>query len=253
MPEILSGTLGGISLPSLLQLIEGEALSGRLVLHGVGELIFAEGAPVAARCEGLEGRAAALELFLVTGERFSLDRQHVPPAPPVAPSLELIMEGCRLADEWARLAPCPVTHRPPRAEGTLARLLASANDGWPLELARRAAGLSRAECVDPVLASVEDGDLHLGEPLALPSRSDVPEPEPQPRPAGHRLDYHEALEQGRVRLKARDFAGAEEAFRAALDARPDDRVARQNLRRLTQLRSPPFGQAAASAGTESPQ
>ncbi|MCK6503153.1 tetratricopeptide repeat protein, partial [Myxococcota bacterium] len=79
--------------------------------------------------------------------------------------------------------------------------------------------------------------------VALPA---VPAPPAAPGPAAERagappvhvapVDYYAALEQGRSHLRAGDHDAAEAAFQAALSARPDDRVARQNLARARQLR-----------------
>lgn len=248
MPELLSGSLRAVGLPSLLQLAETEGLSGRLALHGAGEVQLRDGLPVAARCEGLEARAALMELFLVDVDRFSLHAVEVlPDGAPLGEVLELVMEGCRLADEWSRLAPCPITTAPADpVPGAAGALLAALDAGQPLERGRRAAGLARAACVDPILDLVEQGRLRLGAPLPLPADPPAPSPAPAPglpqpqsppvAPAAAPLDYFTALERGRAQLRDRDHDGAEASFQAALAARPDDRVARQNLARARQLR-----------------
>lgn len=244
MPEVLAGSLKAVGLPSLLQLAESEGLSGRLSLHGAGEVELREGLPVAARCEGLQARAALLELFLVDADRFSLLATASPPAgAPLGEVIELVMEGCRLADEWSRLAACPVVRGPAApVAGPVGRLLAALEPGQPLDIGRRAAGLARAACVDPLLDLVEQGALRLAPPVELPAPAPAELPPPAPaavpaEPAGPApVDYYTALEQGRDHLRTRDHDAAEAAFQAALAARPDDRVARQNLARARQLR-----------------
>ncbi|MCK6504253.1 DUF4388 domain-containing protein, partial [Myxococcota bacterium] len=133
MPELLAGSLKAVGLPSLLQLAESEGLSGRLTLHGAGEVDLREGQPVGARCEGLWARAALMELFLVDADRFSLDGAgSLPAGPPLGEVIELVMEGCRLADEWSRLAACPVARAPQApVPGPVGALLAgeAAQDG----------------------------------------------------------------------------------------------------------------------------
>ncbi len=251
VPEILSGTLGAVGLPSLLQLLEGEGLTGRLRVEGAGELRLVDGVPVGGECEGHEGRLAALELFTIDARTFSFETAPVATAAPLGAMIELIMEGCRLADEWARLARCPVVRGPKGAEGVLGRLLAGCAAGVPLERARRRTGLARVACVDPVLTAVENGDLDLGAAQELPVDLLAPQQAAptalRSAPAAPPVDYYEAVETGRERLRARDFDAAEQAFLQALSVRPDDRVARQNLTRVRQLRDE---QAASRTATE---
>ena len=55
------------------------------------------------------------------------------------------------------------------------------------------------------------------------------------RPDGTLPDYFESIDAGRDLMRAKDYAAAQAAFEAALRARPDDRIAKQNLRRATEL------------------
>lgn len=257
MPEVLRGDPGRVGLPSVLQLLEGEAMSGRLALGPAAWLDLANGLPVAASCEGREGRGAALELFLLDVPWFSFDAHPVEAAAPLDAMLSLIMEGCRLSDEWARLAASTVQRQPDRVEGLAGRLLSQLPDGACLEVARRAAGLARCSLVDPLLSLVEAGALVLGPTVALPEPLPAPPPAPvlaptppvaAPPPEPAFADAFVALEEGRRLVRLGDLVGAEAAFLAALTLRPDDRVARQNLARVRQV----LGAAPSSSPSSAP-
>lgn len=234
--SVLHGELAHVRLGSLLQLAEAEGFTGGLVLEGAGTIAIAQGQPVAARCGRLAGVAAVRELFFAEAGRFWLELGPVAEAPPLGPVIALVMDGARVVDEWERLAPL---HLRWDAEGEgsadegCARLVARARavlarlDGR--DTTRAAVTLARAnrgEVTDPLRLLLEEGHLeHVDAP------ADAVEQELSSEP------FDALLVVGRARLRSDDIAGAEEAFRAALRLRPDDRVAAQNLRHAAQRRA----------------
>jgi hypothetical protein len=216
MPEVARGDATVFGLSSLLGLLEAEAFSGRMV-YGSGVIAFARGAPVRAELGARSGVPALLELFLEPAGTFVIERADVAAGPPLGDPTALLLEGCRLQDEWARLAPIAVLPQgplPPALQPLVALL-----DGRPLVDAVAAAGLARAGGVDPLLAALEAGTLVE----TLPRRPTLP------------TDFDAELDAARRAVREGRLDDARGHFQRALSARPDDRIARQNLRRLDTL------------------
>lgn len=227
MPDrLFHGEIGPLSLAGVLQLIEGEGLTGRLGLPQ-GSVDFALGRPVGASCGGRAGTTAFLELFLEGGGGFQFDRTTAS-GESLGSLLGLIMEGCRLADEWAQIRGLVLVSRDdPSAEGASAEVLAVLDGGLTVEAATRKVGVSPVLVVDPIRVWLENGALHevtTPPPVRIGS---VPPSE----------GYSRAMEEGRSRLRSGDFDGAESSFELALILRPEDVIARQNLRRVRQVRT----------------
>lgn len=211
----LEGSLGLVSLSGLLQLAQGEALSGRLVLEDTGSVGFVRGRPVDARCGELQGELALMELFVKQAERFWFDPEATCSGEPLGDVIALMMDGCRLTDDWVRtrtlgLALGDGVQVPPELASAEADLRA----GYALEVVGRRSGVPSTELVDIVLELVEAGDAQL-----------VPAADPPLE-----LTYWDALELGRQRFRAGDYAAAVRAFEHAVRSRPEDRIASQNLR-----------------------
>lgn len=227
MPDVVvQGELGPLSLAGVLQLLEGEALTGRLRLHA-GSIELSQGRPVGASCAGRDGTTAFLELFLGTGGPFSFERDHVS-GESLGSLLGLIMEGCRLDDEWSQLnGLILVPSAGAEAEGVCAEVLAALDGTRSVDTAVRHVGGARVLVVDPLRSLLESGLLHEVTRPPPTRRGSVPPTE----------GYARAMEDGRSKLRAGDFDSAEAAFELALTLRPDDVIARQNLRRVRQVRS----------------
>lgn len=100
---ILAGCLQRIPAAALLQVIEAESLTGRLVLQDTPIVMEArEGSIVRARDGAREGVKAVLGAFFLTDGRFELTAHDVEGAP-LASTMGLVMEGLRQLDEWNRL------------------------------------------------------------------------------------------------------------------------------------------------------
>lgn len=228
MGEVLRGNLRRIGLPSVLQLGEAEALTGSVELLELGDVKLSKGRPVDASCGTLTGVNALLELFVRSASDFRVVEDAVGTDEPLGSLVGLIMEGCRLADEWRRLAPLPLATTEPGVvdrAGAAAPVVAVLGDEPTVEAAVQRAGVARALVVDPLQALLEEG--------ALRERTRPPPPRRSRPPSG---DYYTAIDQGRKHLRAGRFAEAEAAFEIALAERPGDRVAAQNLRRVRQVR-----------------
>lgn len=220
MPEVLRGQLSAIRLPTLLQALEGELFTGVLVLDGAGSVSFGRGRVVAAEAEGLHGVDGLLELFLATtGTFFAVDDP--PPAAAGAPlgdAMALLMEGCRISDEWERhrtsvFTPAGVAPRGLEPVWTLF-------DGRrSFERVVRGHGRGRAPFLAPIESALADGALRLVGQAEQPVAS----------------DFDDALRRGREALKAQSPSEAVDWFLEAVRMRPDDRTAHQNLRHARQL------------------
>ncbi len=247
MSEVFSFTLGPVNLGSALMLLESDGLSGVL---GAAERVgvsFVGGQIVGASCGPLSGVSALRTLFFLRDLRFSFDQRELPPADPIVAVVRAIIDAARLQDDWGRLGPMVLkpTIEVASAPGSIQTLLRRLDGVRPLQKATMDLGLSPAVVVDPVLELLETGKLRE-------VAAQVPQ---QPWPGLIALrgaqtiatageggrnplddEYERALEEGRKALKEGDLPNAESAFLLALDLRPDDRIAAQNLRRVRQLR-----------------
>ncbi|MCB9675656.1 MAG: DUF4388 domain-containing protein [Alphaproteobacteria bacterium] len=260
---VLEAELEAVHLASLVQLVEGEMFDGWLHCP-TGRLGLRQGAVVAARCGELDGMPALRELFLCPVGRVRLERG-VAEGAPLGGTLALVMEGVRIADEWDRLAPLVLDEAAGFEAPTIGpvdRALLNGFDGvrTTYEVVK-AAGIRPSGVTDALLQLMDEGWLvevaparpdevrrwqaTVGtEPVEAPAPAPVaaaPEPEPEPMaPAPTAVepqDYYEALDAGRIALRAGDHDAAEASFMAALAARPGDRIAAQNLKRVRALQA----------------
>jgi len=107
-PPLASGTLDVISLPSLLQVLEGERATTRLLLQRgseQGEILLAGGQVVDAVQRRRRGKAAVYQLLTWSEGRFlMLPSQGNAGAAPIDASMQgLLMEGLRRLDEGREL------------------------------------------------------------------------------------------------------------------------------------------------------
>ena len=226
MPEpILAGRLEFVGLPSLLQLVEAESITGRLSLADAARLELWGGRVVAADYAGFGGRHAALEAFLVGRGAFALSRDEVAEARPLCDTIELMMTGCRLVDEWGRLAPLYLSAVDAVDDDHLAPLIPHLQGG-PVQAAVARAGLPRSASVDPLLNGIEQGWLR---------QIDGPG-EPEPAVVGDE-DVDALVDLARAHVRDRRLDEAEDLLQRALRLRPEDRIASQNLARVQHLKA----------------
>ncbi|MCB9761489.1 MAG: DUF4388 domain-containing protein [Alphaproteobacteria bacterium] len=236
MTEILTGALEHLSLPALLQLLENEAITGRLKLGDAGEIQVADGNIVGALWKDEEGYVALMQLFFVTegpfavevGEVLSTTLRH---QQPMGSNTGLIMSALRLVDEWVRLAPMVLAPEPATtwSDAELDPLLPMLDGHRTLAEATLHAGLVPCAVIEAVLDALDGRALRSVAPPD-PERAAAALNPPDPS------EFYDLIDQGRQHLRARELSEAEACFRRALMARPDESLARQNLRRVLQLR-----------------
>lgn len=220
MAEILTGSTRAVGLVSVLQLAESEALSGLLEIGGA-RVWLAGGHVVAARFGGAEGIDALLEVMLHRGEDFHVHDEPVERAPPLGDTAPLLLEGCRLMDEWARVDQLVLRARRP-LEGALAPLEPWLDGTRTVAAAVERAGLLRVAVAEALAQAVTEGRLE---------RLEQPLPPPLPE------DFDELVDLGRRHARAGRLAEARASFERAVSLRPEDRVATQNLRRIVALQT----------------
>lgn len=237
--ELLRGELRDLSLVSLLQLAQVEAISGWLRVEGRGEITLLKGHVGSVVCGRLSGVEALRELAFHDRGRFVLARGE-PAGDPCGDNVTFaLMDAYRLRDEWKRLADIVlrrVDDRPWKPTGgpfdpivleldgqrTLAEILDlnlgiatlvidAALDALRLGVVERIAVRERRP--PPPLTVVEADDESVDE------------------------DVDDLVERGRDLLRRNDFDAAEQLLRRALARRPDDRVIQQNLRALARRRA----------------
>lgn len=229
MGEILRASLEGVRFESIVQLAEGEMLTGFIRVDGDATLTFHEGRLVDARAGAITGTDAFFSIYFRKEGAVVIERVATSGGAEIGSITELIMDALRLVDEWARLAPMVVRAQVsslPAPLGDLPPLL----DGMrTLAEAVLYAGLPPHAAVDPLLTALSNRSLRsVAPPDEARARAAATPPKPEA--------YFELIDRGRLHLKEGRLAEAEVAFRQALMARPDDRMAAQNLRRVSQLR-----------------
>lgn len=225
--EILSGDLADISLTSLIQLAQYEVFSGWLVIARRGEIAIGKGHVLDATCGPLSGVEALRELLFHRGGRFRLLRGE----PPVRRAIEnvtfAVMDAYRLRDEWGRLAGlvlAPTSDQPWKPTGGLLDSVVVNLDGRRT-LAEAVAASSGFFTL--VIDALLDA-LNLGLVVRVAARA--------PAAAEPNLDFYELMDRGQALMRGGSYEAAERMLSRALALRPDDRVAQQNLRALTQRR-----------------
>lgn len=231
--EILGGELAEISLSSLLQLAQYEALSGWLAIPSHGYIALHGGHVVGSRCGRLAGLEALRELLFHRGGRFVVLRGEPLQEHPLDNITFAVMDAYRLRDEWGRLREMilrPVGGPRWRPTGGLLDVLASRLDGRRT-LADAIAGIEPVTlALDAVLDALDIGLLEeVTRPPGAATLQLVPEAENE--------SYFELLDRGRDLMRRGSYDAAESALRRALALRPDDRVVLQNLRALEHRRS----------------
>lgn len=235
---LLRGDLRDISLPSLLQLAQAEAITGWIRITGRGEIALIKGQVGQVACGTLSGVEALRELAFPVDGRFTLARGE-PGGVRCADNITFaLMDAYRLRDEWNRLAGVvlrPVADRPWKPTGGGLDEVVLDLDGRR-SLAEILRG--RPRCVTLLLDALLDAiNLGLIERVIGP-RTTAPAPtltlvEPAVETSE---DFDDLVERGRALARQGELVAAEAALQRALAQRPDDRVVQQNLRALARRR-----------------
>ncbi len=228
MSEVLSGDGDAIGMGALLQIAEMEVLTGRLVYEAGGEVGMHAGNVVRAAFAGQGGVSALLELFLHAAGRFVVEAAPEPKAPALGSCAGLVLEGCRLLDDWRRVEPLVLATVEPY--GLLPAIARLRLDGRkPVWQAVQMAGVTRSSVVDPLLLAIEQGHLQEAAPPVPPRVL------PQHLHADGSSAYDACIEVGRRLVREARYVEARQYFEMALSMRPDDRIATQNLRRVAKM------------------
>ena len=153
MADVLRVDSALVGRASVVQLIESHALSGRLVVEIAGTEAgwadFVDGRPVAAQRGAARGLDALYDLLAIDAgvTRFqAFDPGRAPEASqPLADVLSLVMEGCRLRDEYVRLGDqvmAPLTQGLPDLPDDVGRVLRLLDGRMTLADAISEAGVS---------------------------------------------------------------------------------------------------------------
>lgn len=240
---------GAVSLGTLLQVADLEAITGVLRVGDAGTVSLTAGVPTDATCDAHTGLDAFYELFIeaptvdvlsLVGAEARPDNLGRRPLP------SLILEGARRADEWARVHTQVLSPTAALAgltlDGGAASLRTRLAEGASVAEACESAGLPRHVVANLVSQWL---DQRLVDPVGtraapLRTRNNVavnrpPERAAQAEPTAQAGGFYDHLDTGRRALRDGDLTAARAAFEAATHLRPDDRVARQNLRRVESL------------------
>ncbi len=226
---VIEGDLKDLALSSLLQATHVDRSSGILRLEGGGELHIIDGEIVAAFTPKESGYAAVMSLLCRRHGRFSFTSGEPPPAAPLAPIMNLLLESARLDDEWQRVASLVVRlvdrRRLPPGDACIAAL-AEWIDGrrTVAELAHFGVA-STTEVIASIRSALECGAIAR---VRTDNRAHTQDVEVD-------RDFDELIDGARSKIRADDLEGAARLLHRALGRRPEDRIARQNLRRVSAL------------------
>ena len=152
---VLQGRLGPVGLAGVLQLAASEMLTGVLTVPGA-EIRLHQGAVVGVKAEvGTTGLVGLRDAFMGPSGLFRFDASAVREGAPLGPTTMLIMNACRVADEWARLAPMRLAATASLDLAEVAepvrRVIGLLDGERVVGEARAAAGVSAAEVTDTLL------------------------------------------------------------------------------------------------------
>lgn len=220
-----------IGLATVVQIADLEGLTGWIEVVPHGRILLRDGAIVGATCGRFTGLDAWFELFLrEDGDELAVARgEHDGPSEALGSVMQLILEAARRSDEWARVAHGVASPLEPHGQdGARAVQLIGSIDGTrTVAEAAVHAGLPNHAAAALVQSLLEGGRTRL----TVPSR-------PRPQPTPNRVDEGQLdawLLQGREACRQGDLRGALDLLERVVRARPDDRVAAQNLRHVHRL------------------
>lgn len=232
-----------MGLAGVLQLAASELLTGILTVPGA-EIRLHQGAVVGVNAEvGTQGIVGLRDAFMGPNGLFRLDASPAQEGTALGSTTMLIMDACRVADEWARLAPMRLAATDSLDLTDVAEPVRRAIEALDGERVvgevLATAGVSAARVTDTLLTLLEARRLEEQGP-PMPERvpgSTAPAPAVSTQASGSppEVDEFELLEMGRRHLRERDFGRARTCFERALNIAPNNRLVRQNLRRFNEI------------------
>ncbi|MCA9690354.1 MAG: DUF4388 domain-containing protein [Nannocystaceae bacterium] len=230
---VLEGDLRSVSLASVLHLAESDAIDGVLLIGDDRLIGLCRGLVVSARAGKLAGLSALNSMFFLDRGAFRLIAGDPAEGAPFGSAIELTIEACRIVDEWSRLSPMVLRVTPlfdgrsvSRPVDDLMLMLDGSSSVGDLVGER---GYSPVLIISDLLEALREG---IVETVA---RADRGPPPADGRPSPE--DFNELLDEGRAHMRSGDLVRAERTLRRAVRAQPENRLARQNLRRVVQLRA----------------
>jgi len=229
---MIRGNLRDVALSSLLQAMHVDSVSGYLRVEGGGVLHIVDGEVVEASTAGAKGYDAVMSLLARRRGSFSFERATPAASAPLAPIMNLLLESARLDDEWRRVAGYVVRvvdeTRLLSDVPCLASLVQWIDGRRTIEELAHLSGDSTTDLV----ASVRLGISRRVLARVRSAESEATQSESEPD-----RDYDELLACAREKIRDGDLEGASRCLHRALARRPEDRIARQNLRRVAALLS----------------
>lgn len=214
---------------SLLQAMHVDASCGFLYLEGGGELHIIDGEIVAASTAEESGYSAVMSLLCRRHGRFSFVSGTPKPAAPLAPIMNLLLESARLDDEWQRIASIVVRlvdrDRLPPGDRCIASLVEWIDGRRTVAELSHFSSSSTTELIASLRSALDCGAISR---VRKNVRTAAVEEEDD-------CDFDELIDDARAKIRADDLEGAAKLLHRALGRRPEDRIARQNLRRVSAL------------------
>lgn len=248
---VLSGDLEDMCLPTLLHLLEIESHTGWLKVDDDLRVDLCRGHVTGASAGDLEGVEALKEVLIAGGRRFKVFHGKPRSEQVLERVSSTLFDSYRILDEWEKIEGAVLRlvgdqRWWPTGRGIDA-LMAVIDGKTPLRDLVAQTGVSLSCVVDEVLEAKRLGLVVATEVVTVDeaieaevAAHDLAQPRVTQPPATDDafvgVDFFDLLDQARASTKRGDYGLAEAALQAALRLRPDDRVARQNLRRVRELK-----------------
>ena len=224
----IKGDLKDIALSSLLQAMHVDRSCGFLRLEGGGELHIIDGEIVAAFTPDEHGYPAVMSLLCRHHGRFAFVSGTPPPAGPLAPIMNLLLESARLDDEWQRIASLVVRlvdrSRLPPGDRCIESLVEWIDGQRTVAELAHFGVASTTEIIVSIRSALDCGALARVRNATSKAANEETD-----------RNFDELIEDARGKIRADDLEGAARLLHQALGRRPEDRIARQNLRRVSAL------------------
>ncbi len=239
--SILCGELDEISISTLLHLMELESLTGWVSIDRVAMIDFHAGHVTTASIGSLSGACALQEIVIQGGTTFEVFRGNPRQTTVMCRISLMLLDAFRLRDEWLKIEDSTLRlvgdqRWHPTGRGVDALMEQLDGKRSLADLAGRT-GLPLGTIVEEIIEAKTLGLVEVCEPCNVPKpRKKAPRSGAIHYGSGG-VDFFELLDRARASIRRRSFAAAEALLSRALNMRPGDRIAQQNLRRVRELRA----------------